>query len=218
MSSVLPAPFLFRFALPVPRVDGLPRRSFPWLKLPASCRLLEPSTLEKSSTFADLRVAWNRDGLGLAVEVTGKKLPVFYDVRDPYRSDGLRVWIDTRDTKGVHHATRYCQHFLVLPLGGGDDGRGALVVPTPVARAREDAKLPDPDDILVGSSVRKDGYLVECWLPAATLAGFDPASQPRLGFHAVVEDSELGAQHLTVGLPFPVHADPSLWSTLDLRD
>src|SRR5262245_58682347 len=63
MPSVVPAPFLFRFALPVHRVADLPRDSAPWLKLPESCRLVNAGALGNEPQFADLRAAWNPDGL-----------------------------------------------------------------------------------------------------------------------------------------------------------
>lgn len=217
MSTVVPAPFLFRFALPVPRKGELPREAAPWLRLPDECRLPAPAELGGERAFAELRAAWNADGFALSMSVSGKKHPPFCDPDDPAKSDGLRLWFDTRDTKALHHGTRFCQHFCLMPSGSGKDGLGPTVVPLPVPRAREDAPIPDADDVLIWSSIEKTGYELEAWFPAETLSGYDPASQPRLGFFYHVHDSERGDQYFTVGPPFPVASDPSLWGALTLE-
>jgi len=217
MPTVVPAPFLFRFALPVRRVAELPRNSAPWLRLEGECRLPAPAELDGGLVFAELRAAWNDDGLAMAAAVSGKKFPPFCDPNDTNRSDGLRLWFDTRDTKGVHYGTRFCQHFCLMPSGSGKNGLEPTVVPLPVPRAREDAPIPDPDDVLIWSKIDKNGYQIEAWFPASALSGYDPASQPRLGFFYHVHDSELGDQFFTVGPPFPVASDPSLWGTLTLE-
>ena len=72
------------------------------------------------------------------------------------------------------------------------------------------------DSLLVSADVAKDGYRLEAWLPADVLHGFDPDAQPRLGFHYVVRDFELGIHGLSVGGDFPYESDPSLWSVLKL--
>lgn len=217
MPTVVPAPFLFRFALPVHQVPGLPRESAPWLRLPESCRLVNAGGLGDEPQFAELRAAWNPDGLALSVHVSGKKFPPFCDPEDVVRSDGLRVWFDLRDTKTLHHATRFCQHFVLMPSGGGKDGLQSVVKPLAVARAREDAPRVDEDDVLTWSAVSKTGYDLEAWFPASVLNGFDPASQSRLGFFYQLHDSELGDQSFAVSSSFPVTSDPSLWGTLALE-
>jgi hypothetical protein len=217
MSTILPPPFLFRFALTAPLVPDVPRESAPWLRLPDRCRLPAPASLGEDRVFATLRAGWNNDGLALSVDVAGKKFPPFCDPGDVVRSDGIRLWFDTRDMKSLHYGTRFCQHFCLMPQGGGDNGTDPIAVPLPVPRAREDAPLPDPEDILLWSNVGGTGYQLEAWFPASTLQGFDPASQPRLGFFYHLHDSELGDQYFTVGPPFPIASDPSLWGTLLLE-
>jgi hypothetical protein len=213
-TTIIPPAFLFRFSAPVPRVPGLPRKSAPWLRLPDECRLPAPSSLNGERVFGELRAGWNNDGLAIGLRVEGKSFPPFCDTENAAGSDGLRLWFDMRDTKALHHGTRFCQHFCLLPSGGGASGSEPAAIPLPVPRAREDAKLPDPDDILLWSKVEKAGYELEAWFPANTLNGFDPSSQPRMGFHYHLRDSELGDQFFASGAPFPVASDPSLWGTL----
>ncbi len=217
MSAVIPPQFLFRFAFPVTEVGALPRsKGKRLLNLPETCRLPQPAALEGGGAVGDLRVAWNAHGLGVCVDVAGKAIPPSCDPDRPTSSDGLQVWIDTRNTQNVHRATRFCHTFCLLPAGGGPSGSAPLAVQLPVPRAKEDAPFCKPDAILVASDLRRDGYVLEAWFPAAVLHGFDPESQPRLGFYYVLRDSERGDQFLTVGTEFPFDTDPSLWATLEL--
>ena len=86
----------------------------------------------------------------------------------------------------------------------------------PITRARGDAPLADPKQILTAVETITDGYRLEVWLSAEVLSGYDPAASSRLGFYYAVRDSELGDQFLSVGPEFPFAHDPSLWCTLEL--
>ncbi len=92
-----------------------------------------------------------------------------------------------------------------------------MVKPLPVARAREEAPQVDAEDVLVWSRLSKTGYELEAWFPAGVLNGYDPVSQPRVGFFYQVHDSELGDQTFSVLSSFPMTSDPSLWGTLLLE-
>ena len=216
--SILPAPFLVRYRLAVPRFDPLPRGGKKLLDLPESARLTFPAELETPLAQIDLRAGWNHQGLGFALTLSGRTAPVMSDPDDPTRADSLELWIDTRDTQTVHRATRYCHHLRVLPVGGGEDGTEATTVAVPVARAREDAPTADSDQYLTSAQVKKSGYLLEVWIPAEALNGFDPSNQPRLGFYCQVNDAEHGRLPFAVGEAFPATSDPSLWHTLELAD
>lgn len=216
--AVIPPAFLFRFTLPVARVDRLPRAKSPQLALPENCGVPFPSLLEGDQPFARLKLAWNPHGLALEVEVEGKRHRPVCHPEDPATSDAVLIWSDTRDTQSQHRGSRFCHHFVAMPWGAGDDGRSPVIMQLPVPRAREDAPTADPDSFLVESAVSKTGYQIGIWLPAEALHGFDPVSQNRLGFYLVVQDRELGKQFLTVGEEFPYEADPSLWISLQLAD
>ena len=85
-----------------------------------------------------------------------------------------------------------------------------------IHRALQDAPLVPPDAVSFQARHTKHGYLVEAFLPAAVLHGFDPEQNPRLGFYYAVRDAELGEQVLSVGSDFPYAEDPSLWGVLEL--
>ena len=215
-APLLPTPFLFRYSFPVPFDPALPRSGKKLLNLTAACALPDVAEIAGAKPFGELRLAWNKTGLGISVAVRGKKQPPQASLRSPTTSDGLQVWIDTRNTQNIHRASRFCHHLCLLPTGGGRNGQEAAAVPLAIARAREEVSLPNPADFRIQVESNRTGYLLEAWLPAATLQGFDPDASPRLGFYFLLTDGELGEQSLSVGTEFPISHDPSLWATLEL--
>jgi hypothetical protein len=155
-------------------------------------------------------------GLAFAVEMRGKKQPPWCRESRPEDSDGFHVWIDTRDVKSIHRAGRFCHRFLFLPGGGGPRQNQPMAEWLSIHRAREHPRPVQPRQLEVRSQRRKDGYLLEAFIAAEALTGFDPAEHPRLGFTYAVIDRELGEQTFTVGSPMPYQDDPSLWGTLEL--
>lgn len=218
MTALVPSEFLFRCTFGIPKVDRLPRRGKRLLNLPPECRL--PSLVEMSgrAAFGELSMAWNDNGLAVSLSVRGKSRPPQCDPERSGESDGLRLWIDTRNTQSVHRATRFCQQFELLPSGGGEDGADPVVTPRPIARAADEPPAIDGDLIPIQSENLSAGYDLEVWLPAAALHGFDPARQPKLGFFYALNDRELGLQTLSVGAEFPFASDPSLWSSIELLE
>jgi hypothetical protein len=216
--TIIPAPFLFRYTLPVVRIDRLPRTKSPLINLPAQCRLPWPSSMEKSPEFAKLAMAWNPGGIAIEVTVTGKTQKPFAIPEAIPSSDAVHIFVDTRDTQSQHRGSRFCHYFVAMPTGGGDDGLQPCARQLPVARAREDAPEVDIESLLVETTVLEDGYRLAVWFPEEALHGFDTTSQRRLGFMLAINDTELGTQTLTVGTEFPFEADPSLWVSLELAD
>ena len=217
--TIIPNRFLVRLSHPCPFVAGVPDQSEDaehLVDLPDSARLNNFADLDGAANFADVRLAWNDFGLAVQALVTGKEEAPAGDAARPWSSDGLMLWIDTRDARSSHRATRYCHQFHFLPAGGGEDKDEPSVVPMKINRALQDAPLASPSDIPFRAARTKTGYRLEAFLPTAVLSGFDPAEHPRLGFYYVVRDRELGDQFLSVNGDFPFADDPSLWSVLEL--
>jgi hypothetical protein len=187
------------------------------LDLAEDYRLENFAALDGRPNFADVRLAWNELGLGLQVEVKGKDQPPQGDVSRPRASDGVTLWLDTRDARTSHRASRYCHQLHFLPTGGGQDRDEPVFVQTAIHRALQDAPLCSPDTVALRVHRKKRGYIVEAFLPAAVLNGFDPEQNRRLGFFYVVRDSELGDHLLSATAEFPYWEDPSLWSVLELH-
>jgi hypothetical protein len=216
--ALVPHRFLFRVAHPCAYVKDIPHENDDCLfDLPEACRLDNFAAIDGGRNFADVRLAWNEFGLGVQVRVAGKEEPARGDAARPRGSDGVTVWIDTRDARTSHRASRYCHQFHLLPAGGGADLDEPVFVQTKINRALQDAPPVPANAVPFRCVFSRGGYTVEAFFPAAVLHGFDPEQNPRLGFYYVVRDAELGEQVLSVGSEFPYGEDPSLWAVLELR-
>jgi len=206
--------FLFRFAVPCRYHDPLWRSN--GAKLDESFRLADFGELEGRSAWADVRAAWSEAGLVVSVAVEGKRQPIWCRASRVEDSEGLQLWIDTRDVHNVHRAGRFCHRLIFLPAGGGRRLDEPVACWLPINRAREPSRPIEPGQLHVRSEKRSHGYLLEAFIPSDALTGFDPFEHPRLGFTYAVIDREFGHQTLGVGSPMPYAEDPSLWATLEL--
>jgi hypothetical protein len=214
--QLIPNRFQFRTSQPCRYVPGIPDDDAELFHLGPECRLDNFAALDGRPNFADVRLAWNEDGLAVELEVRGKDQPPVGDAAKPRLSDGLSLWVDTRESRGSHRASRFCHQFHFLPRGGGEDKDEPVFVQSKINRALQDAPLAPPGTVAVRCATRKTGYRLAAFMPAAALAGFDPAQSPRLGLFYIVRDAELGEQALGASADLPVTEDPTLWSVVEL--
>jgi hypothetical protein len=217
--SLLPQAFWFRFSLPCPYVAKIPRTNDPvrLLDLPAGCALPDSGQIEGIPSWAQVRVAWNEEGLAMTVLATG--LADQQLVRE--RAEGFataQFWIDTRDSRTVSRATRFCHRFVARLELAKSRQLTVDVSQKPIARAQVDAPTCRPEILSTRAELSKSGWMLELFLPAKALNGFDPDTNRRLGFAYQIGDHIREDQFLTVGREFPVGENPSLWSTLELVD
>ena len=217
-STLLPQAFWFRVAASCPKVDGIlrtdPKGSL--LDLPESCALPELASLDGRTQWASVRVGCERQGD--RNRDPGRRPGA--NAKSPDRPEGfatVNLWIDTRDTRNVSRATRFCHRFVTrLRLERDRKTLVADVEQRPIARATGDAPLASSDLFVARSELEKAGWSLELFLPARTLHGFDPETNRRLGFAYQIADHEREDQFLGVGREFPLGENPSLWSTLEL--
>jgi hypothetical protein len=212
--ALLPKRFLFRFSLPCWYRDPLWKNDA--VGLDARHRLIRLAELEHPASPIDVRAAWSEAGLAFTVVVEGKDQAPWCRESRAEDSDGVHFWIDTRDVHNIHRASRFCHQFSFLPTGGGHRLDKPVGLQTPINRAKDQPRQVRPEELRVASQLKRNGYVLDVFLPAATLTGFDPAEHPRLGFTYAVVDRELGEHTLSVGSPMPYQEDPSFWATLDL--
>jgi hypothetical protein len=218
-SELIPGRFLFRMAYACRYLKNIPADDRErLLDLTDSCRIDNFAGADGRRNYADFRLAWNEFGLAVQVEVKGKEQEPQGHGGRVRASDGLILWVDTRDARASHRASRYCHQFHFLPTGGGPNADEPLLSQTKINRALQDAPLCNPSEVPFRSHRIKGGYILEAFLPAAVLHGFDPEQNRRLGFYYLVRDSELGDQVLSVSAEFPYAEDPSLWSVLELTE
>ena len=215
-TPLLPQAFWFRLGATCPRLDGIPKTGKRLLDLPATCRLPQTALLDGKEPWAEVRVAWNPKGLAVAVEAEGNLDGLRPDDR-PEGQYGVQVWIDTRDTRDVSRATRFCHRFdAKLVISPGESGIGVTVQQRPIARALADAPIARGGLIASATERTKKGWRIELFFPAETLQGFDAETNRRLGFAYQISSPDRPGEFLGVGREFPVGENPSLWSTLEL--
>ena len=166
--------------------------------------------------WAELRCGWNATGLALQVLVREKRQPPWCRASRCEDSDGVSVWIDTRNARGIHRANRYCHACRFLPAGAGRTLKDPHAEVLRVPRAKESPPPVDPQQLQIRSSLGVGGYQLDICIAADALNGFDPADHPRLGFSYLITDREMGELPMTVGSEFPIDSDPTLWSALEL--
>lgn len=218
--ALLPQVFWFRIAATCPRVEEMPSRDAGnrLLELPDSCILPAGARLEGRSPWAEVRVGWNPQGIGIAVQAEGFGDPKLTADRPEGFAD-VQLWVDTRDTRDVSRATRFCHRFsaairLVRP------GKSLVVevAQKPIARAIADPPMARSDQVEARAAAGRNGWTLDVFLPAAILNGFDPETNRRLGFAYQLSDHLREDQFLGVGRDFPIGENPSLWSTIELED
>jgi hypothetical protein len=217
MSEPLLSPaFLFRFSVACRYSQKA--RSVSELQLADEHAIPTFGEMEGRPLFADVRAAWCEKGLAFTCRVTGKSQSPWCRASRAEDSDGLQVWIDTRNAHNIHRATRFCHRFIFLPTGSGRQMNEPTAETLPIQRAREEPKRAAKGSLEIAGRTYAGGYEVQAFVAADSLTGFDPADHPRLGFSYAVIDRELGWQTFSVGPEFPFTADPSLWGTLELVD
>jgi hypothetical protein len=186
-------------------------------QLPAEAELPSIGTsISGQNNFATLKLAVSESGLFMSASVSGKRqLPWCRESRLE-DSDGLHVWIDTRNSRDVHRATRFCHRFVFAPMGRGPKSEQPFAGWAPINRARDNSRPPPEKLLYAHAKVSQTGYELSAAVHWQALSGFDRADFPVLGFYAAVIDRELGWQSLGLGPPLPVVEDPSLWCELAL--
>jgi hypothetical protein len=224
MKAIVPASLLFQYFPSVKRNDLVPFRKGAPLQLAADARIFVPSVLNAdpsspglpSTPAFDLRIVWNSRGLGVSIEVSGRRHPVLGDSKILKDSDHVQLMVDTRHTANVHRATSYCSAFVIVPVDSRSKGKPHLES-REIAQQRDLRPPFDANLCRVWFEQQQDGYRLEVWLPAEVLFGFPEAAEiGRLGFCCIVHDTELGMLPLSVGDDFPVAFDPSQWVQMEL--
>lgn len=211
---LLAPPFLFKFAVPCRYKGAL--WSAKGAQLDETYALPFFGELEGKRQYAELRAAWSEEGLVFSLTVRGKAQPPWCRTTKMEDSDGLQLWIDTRNTQNIHRAGRFCHRFAFFPCGIGQGGSEPFAAQLGINRAKESPREIPRGALQARSQQQRDGYLLEACISGEALTGFNPVDHPQLGFFYAVVDKELGPQTFSLGPEFPFDDDPSLWGTLQL--
>lgn len=211
MLNLLPRRALFQFEIAIQRMPRLPRADGDPGKW--TDRFLVPPLpeLDDESVFADVYWAWHEDGFAAAFDVRQPR-PLRSDPEQWWKRDGLRLCVDTRDTRDLKRATRFCHFFYLLPTGGGTNHKQPIVGFHRMSKAKDVPPKPDLSLIQTQVRVQRGGYFQEVVIPASCLNGWDPAAHPRIGVFYKVKRDDGASQHLTVTDELGWNSDPSTWA------
>lgn len=215
IASQVPKNLSFRYRIACKKISGTANAK---TKLDESYRLPNFSHFEGMEAYGDVRIGWGNTGLVVSVEVKGKSKSLWCRESAILESDGLQVWVDTRDTHNVHRATKFCHWFIAMPTGGGAKKDSPIGNMLKINRSREDSPMLNRQKVSVEAKVVKGGYKMTLFIPSKALNGWDADEQRNLGFNFAIIDSELGWQTLAIGPELPISEDPSLWQTIQLVD
>lgn len=189
---------------------------------PESHRLVSSSELAGFNDWADVRCGWSPGGLAFVFECP-----------EPARARSgmvrLDLWIDTRNTRNIHRATRFCHQFrlefdptiAISRTRGPNDSMapGAEISQIRINRALADAPIgPRTARYSDLANGKKGGFRLAVCFSDEALNGYDPDVNRALGFAYRLSAPSLITQRLGPGNEFPVAEDPSLWTVLQLID
>ena len=215
IASQVPKNLSFRYRIPCRKISGkISAKS----NLDDTYKLPNFSELDGMEPYGDIRMGWSNTGIVVAVDVKGKSKSLWCRESAILESDGLQVWIDTRDTHNVHRATKFCHWFIAMPNGGGAKKDKPIGSMLKINRSREDSPTLNRQKVSVESKITKSGYQMTLFIPSKSLNGWNEEEQRFLGFNFAIIDSEKGWQTLAIGPELPISEDPSLWQTIQLVD
>jgi hypothetical protein len=215
-NKVIPQSFWFRLELRCRKLQTLGLGPDRGLDLDDRFDLPATAPLDGIKPWAKIRSAWNDHGLGFSIEVESDSLD--RKLSDQLNVRSLAFWINTRDSRDVHRATRYCHLFSIDVKPKGEKSLDVKCV-RKTMNVPVNSPPPPPSEPIDTVAFRyAEGYRVDVFLHADMIPGFDPETNRRLGFCYSAHDPTLPFQVLGVTSEFPFHQDPSLWSVLELVD
>ncbi len=183
----------------------------PWPALTSKYLLPDTSALCAQTHFADVALAWNQEGVAAQASVNAPFHRSSHP--DPTRGDSVELFLDTRDVKSSGFNTRFCHHFFFLP----EPCEGHMAGELTRFRTEDAHELCDPNELKVKAQFKRASYVIQIFIPAQCLYGYDPDQFDRLGFTYRINRAGGEAQHFSVSADdYQIEQQPSLWSSLRL--
>lgn len=209
--------------------DIIPLAPAPFFAIQIDCHLIQEKTFGKkhllpdltslsdSSSFAEVFLGWNREGVALRFIVDPPfDQPSFPDLQ---KGDSIELFFDTRDVKTTGYTTKFCHHFYILPalIENGEESLQAGEITR--FRTEDVHELCDSSKITIQVAFSKKKRVIDVLIPADCLHGFEPNQFDRLGFTYRLNRHEGERQYFSASSDdFSIEQQPSLWASLKLID
>jgi hypothetical protein len=185
----------------------------PHRNTPKKICLPDTSSLLLEESFAKVTLSWHKSGFSVAVAVKKGIDEVHFP--DVTKGDGVELFINTHEVKGVHSVTRFCHYFIFLPK----EVEGAQGHEVTRFHSGESHELADSSLFTVRVEAKKGSYSMEIEIPKEALHGYDPDECNRLGFTYRINRYGGAPQHFAVSSRFfAIEKHPQLWGTLFLEE
>jgi hypothetical protein len=177
---------------------------------------LERSPIPLPNVF----LGWRDEGLFLGLEVfdddiVGAPAPGWWWTRD-----NVEFWVSTRPVPSDQHTyDAYAHQFFFVPIDFPDKtGASGMVGQWHRAGdALKDNLVPHPD-VRHAVRVLPDRYVVEMFIPAAALNGYDPVSQPAMAFNVHIRNFQHATDYFwSAPKEMMTQLRPSTWGTMYLE-
>ena len=150
METLVPNRYLMQFEIPIHYRDPGIQVTADVDRWDDAYLLPDLGALEDDPDYAYVWMAWNEKGFSIACYVDEKTKPPRCVPNAFWKGDNLRLMTDMPDTRDIKRATRFFQHFYVLPRGGGGGGTAPVAANVRInghpehGRAGADYALPLP--------------------------------------------------------------------------
>ncbi len=177
---------------------------------------LERSTDPNPSVY----LGWNHDGLYMGLQVFNDAIKGAADKDSWWTRDYAEFWFSTRPVASNQNTfDPYCHQFFFVPgvaSNSTDPARGLVGQWHRSGDALRDSLIPDAA-IQDSVNVLPDRYVLQLFIPAASLNGFDPDNEPAMAFNIHVRNFAK-AQDYFWSAPKEVRTQerPSTWGTMYL--
>jgi agarase len=165
-------------------------------------------------------LGWNHDGLYMGLQVYNNRIACPVDKDSWWTRDYADFWVSTRPVASNQNAfDPYCHEFFFVPAlsTSASPSNGYVGQWHRPGDALKDSLIPDT---AIRDQIRilPDRYVLQLFIPAASLNGFDPDNQPAMAFNIHVRNFEK-AQDYFWSAPKEMRTQerPSTWGTIYLQ-
>jgi len=174
--------------------------------------LPDTSFLLGETPFGEIALLLQKEAIIIKAKVHKPFEESFYPAYE--KGDSLELFFDTRDLKTAGFMTRFCHHFVILPV----EVEGVMAREITRFRTEDVHSLCDPAEIEVKTDFASSSYSLNIYLPVSCLHGYDPLSFHRLGFTYKLNRFRGEPQHFALSSHFyNIVQHPSYWASIEIK-
>lgn len=171
------------------------------------------SSLLNEEEFAKVYMAYDLKGLYFIFDIKTPFTKAFFP--EYLRGDSIEIFIDTRSLKTKGYITKFCHHFVFF----AEDIKSYKAREITRFRADDMHTLADPKDLKVESFIHPKSYMLDIFIPASSLTGFNPLEINYFSFTYKINRYQMPAQNFCLSsLEHNIEKSPHLWAKMNLKN